>query len=221
MYQVRHGEPNRIYALKVLSPALAEDDQFRDRFKREMRLAASLHHQAGLDTNIMLSVRDGEEHAYLTDFGLAKKFDTASSLTLRGALVGTVEYMTPEQITGAHTDARTDIYALGCVLFEMLTGNVPYERENLLAVSFAHVQEPPPPLERGLGTGYPAFHPVLAKAMAKEPADRYVPPATSPRAAAAAAAVWRPPHRRQSSRPVRRRRSPHWSRPSHRRRTAS
>jgi hypothetical protein len=238
VYRVRHVALNRIYALKVLAPSLAEDEQFRERFKREMRIAASLHHPhvvgihyagehegmlffvmdyvtgtdlreilirrgaiepsrsvelleqfaSALDAaharglvhrdvkpaNILISIRDGEEHAYLTDFGLAKKFDTASGLTVKGAVVGTVDYMAPEQITGAHTDARTDIYALGCVLFQMLTGRVPYERDNSVATLFAHVHEPPPPLEAGIGDGYPAFAPVLEKAMAKEPADRYM-----------------------------------------------
>ncbi|MBV8429727.1 MAG: protein kinase [Solirubrobacterales bacterium] len=238
VYRARHVALNRIYALKVLSPALAEDEQFRERFRREMRLAASLHHPnvvgihyagehegllffvmdyvtgtdlreilvkhgaldppravdlleqfaSALDAaharglvhrdvkpaNILITVRDGEEHAYLTDFGLAKKFDTASGLTAKGAVVGTVDYMAPEQITGAHTDARTDIYALGCVLYQMLSGRVPYERENSVATLFAHVHEPPPPLAPSLGDVYPSFSEVLDKAMAKEPSDRYL-----------------------------------------------
>ena len=250
VYQVRHVSLNRIYALKVLAPSLAEDDQFRDRFRREMRLAASLHHPnvvgihyagehegmlffvmdyvtgtdlrevllkhgslepsravdlleqfaSALDAaharglvhrdvkpaNILITIRDGEEHAYLTDFGLAKKFDTASGLTVKGAVVGTVDYMAPEQITGAHTDARTDIYALGCVLFQMLAGRVPFERENSVATLFAHVHEPPPPLGGGIGAEYPAFAPVLEKAMAKEPSDRYLSAGDFARDAAAA-----------------------------------
>ena len=250
VYRVRHVDLNRIYALKVLSPDLAEDQQFRDRFKRETRIAASLHHPnvvaihyagdhegllffvmdyvtgtdlreilsrsgaldpgravelldqfaSALDAahrrglvhrdvkpaNILITVRDGEEHAYLTDFGLAKKFDTASGLTVKGAVVGTVDYMAPEQITGAHTDARTDIYALGCVLYQMLTGSVPYERENSVATLFAHVHEPPPPLEPSVRTAYPAFEPVLEKAMAKDPDDRYLSAGDFARDAAAA-----------------------------------
>ena len=238
VYRVRHVQLNRIYALKLLAPALAQDTQFRDRFKRETRIAASLHHpnmvgihyagehdgllffvmdfvtgtdlrevllkQGALDparavdlleqfssaldaahrrglvhrdvkpANIMITVKDGEEHAYLTDFGLAKKFDTASGLTVKGAVVGTVDYMAPEQITGEHTDARTDVYALGCVLFQMLTGDVPYERENSVATLFAHVHEPPPPLRGDVSGQYPAFAPVLEKALAKDPADRYL-----------------------------------------------
>ncbi len=238
VYRVRHVQLNRIYALKLLAPALAEDAQFRERFKRETRIAASLHHpnvvgihyagehdgllffvmdfvtgtdlrelllkQGALDpgravelldqfaaaldaahrrglvhrdvkpANILITVNDGEEHAYLTDFGLAKKFDTVSGLTVKGAVVGTVDYMAPEQITGGHTDARTDIYALGCVLYQMLTGEVPFERENSVATLFAHVHEPPPALKGHISTEYPAFIPVLEKAMAKEPGDRYL-----------------------------------------------
>jgi serine/threonine protein kinase len=250
VYRVRHVALNRIYALKLLAPALAEDQQFRDRFQREMRIAASLHHpnmvgihyagehegllffvmdyvsgtdlreillkQGALEptravdlleqlasaldaahgrglvhrdvkpANVMITVKDGEEHAYLTDFGLAKKFDTASGLTVKGAVVGTVDYMAPEQITGAHTDARTDIYALGCVLYQMLNGNVPYERDNSVATLFAHVHEPPPPLEGPLSDAYPAFAPVLGRAMAKEPSDRYLSAGDFARDAAAA-----------------------------------
>ncbi len=250
VYRVRHVALNRIYALKLLAPSLAEDEQFRDRFKREMRIAASLHHPnvvgihyagehdgllffvmdyvtgtdlreillkqgaveptravdlleqfaSALDAahrrglvhrdvkpaNILITVRDGEEHAYLTDFGLAKKFDTASGLTVKGAVVGTVDYMAPEQITGAHTDARTDIYALGCVLYQMLTGSVPYERENSVATLFAHVHEPPPSLEAGIAATYPAFAEVLERAMAKEPSDRYLSAGDFARDAAAA-----------------------------------
>ncbi|HSO98391.1 MAG TPA: serine/threonine-protein kinase [Solirubrobacteraceae bacterium] len=238
VYRVRHVALNRIYALKVLAPMLAEDEQFRDRFKRETRIAASLHHpnvvgihyagehdgllffvmdfvtgtdlreilvkQGALEpnravdllnqvataldaahgrglvhrdvkpANILITVRDGEEHAYLTDFGLAKKFDTVSGLTVKGAVVGTVDYMAPEQITGAHTDARTDIYALGCVLYQMLSGDVPYGRENSVATLFAHVHEPPPPLTGAIGSSHPTLARVVAKAMAKEPSDRYL-----------------------------------------------
>src|SRR5450432_1966776 len=250
VYRATNVALNRIYALKVLAPALAEDEQFRQRFKREMRIAASLHHPnivgihyagehdgvlffvmdfvtgtdlrevllkhgaieptravdlleqfgAALDAahrrglvhrdvkpaNILITVKDGEEHAYLTDFGLAKKFDTASGLTVKGSVVGTVDYMAPEQITGTRTDARTDVYALGCVFYQMLTGNVPYERDNSVATLFAHVHEPPPPLQGGISETYPAFAPVLEKAMAKEPSDRYFSAGDFARDAAAA-----------------------------------
>ena len=237
VYRATNLALNRIYALKVIAPELAGDDQFRERFKREMRIAASLHHPhvvgihyageqdgllflvmdfvygtdlrqlllksgaleperavdrlgqvaSALDAahhnglvhrdvkpgNILITVRDGEEHAYLTDFGLAKRSDTVGALTQHGAVVGTVDYMAPEQVTGAATDARTDIYALGCVFYQMLTGNVPYERENSVATLFAHVHEPPPPVEGRVTDTYPAFTAVVERAMAKAPADRY------------------------------------------------
>ena len=136
--------------------------------------------------NILITVRDGHEHAYLTDFGLAKKFDTATGLTAKGLLVGTVDYMAPEQITGAHTDARTDVYALGCVFYQMLTGKVPYERDNSVATLFAHVNDPPPQLAGDVSDSHPAFAPVLEKAMAKDSGDRYFSAGDFARAATAA-----------------------------------
>ena len=250
VYRVTHVALNRIYALKVLDPALGEDEQFRERFRREVRIAASLNdpnivgiHYAGDDegllffvmdyvtgtdlrqvllkdgaiepvravdlleqsasaldaahrrglvhrdvkpANILITVRDGQEHAYLTDFGLAKKFDTATGLTAKGHLVGTVDYMAPEQITGAHTDARTDVYALGCVFYQMLSGKVPYERDNSIATLFAHVNDPPPPLADEVRDTHPAFSAVLEKAMAKESGDRYFSAGDFARAATAA-----------------------------------
>ena len=118
-----------------------------------------LVHRDVKPANILLTVRDGEEHAYLTDFGVAKRFDSVAGLTAQGAVVGTVDYMSPEQITGGDTDARTDIYALGCVFFQMLTAKVPYERENSVAKLFAHVHDPPPPLDDELERLYPMFRP--------------------------------------------------------------
>lgn len=238
VYRATNVALNRIYALKLLAPELADDDQFRERFKREIRIAASLHHPhvveihyagehegllflvmdfvygtdlnkllrktgalepdravellaqlaSALDAahrkglvhrdvkpaNVLITVRDGEEHAYLTDFGLAKRSDTVGALTKKGVVVGTVDYMSPEQVTGGVSDARTDIYALGCTFFHMLTGNVPYERENSVATLFAHVHEPPPALEAPLADSYPTLGAVVKKAMAKEPADRYL-----------------------------------------------
>src|SRR6202042_3080942 len=136
--------------------------------------------------NILLTARDGHEHAYLTDFGLAKRSDTLAALTVQGAMVGTVDYMAPEQVTGDPSDARTDIYALGCVFFEMLTGKVPYERETSVATLFAHVHDPPPRLESPLAEEHPEFMAVLERAMAKQPGDRYLSAGDFARDAAAA-----------------------------------
>jgi len=228
---------NRPYALKVLAPELAEDEHYRQRFRREIRLAASLHHPnvvavhyagehegslfvvmdyidgsdlrellvkngalephhavnlliqvcAALDAahekglvhrdvkpaNVLISSEHGDEHAYLTDFGLAKRSDVMTALTATGLIAGTIDYMAPEQIRGLETDARTDIYALGCVFFQMLTGTVPYTRDNSMAVLFAHVHDDPPPLTGSLADLYPAFGRVIETAMAKEPKERY------------------------------------------------
>ena len=109
-----------------------------------------------------------------------------TALTATGLIAGTVDYMSPEQITGGDTDARTDIYALGCVFYEMLTGNVPYTRENSMAVLFAHVHEAPPALAGSLADLYPTFRPVIESAMAKSPADRYLSAGDFARDAAAA-----------------------------------
>jgi serine/threonine protein kinase len=133
-----------------------------------------LVHRDVKPANVLVTVHDGLEHAYLTDFGVAKRFETMAGLTAQGAVVGTVDYMAPEQINGGHTDARTDVYALGCLFFQMLTGRVPYDRENSIAKLFAHVHEPPPPIGDDLVELYPTFGAVIEKAMAKEPADRYL-----------------------------------------------
>ena len=250
VYRATNIALNRIYALKVMAPELAGDPAFRERFSREMRIAASITHPnvvaihyageqndlvffvmdfivgtdlrevlrktgaieperavdllsqcaSALDAahakglvhrdvkpaNILITVHDGEEHAYLTDFGVAKRSDTAAGLTAQGAVVGTVDYMSPEQITGEPTDARTDVYALGCVFFQMLTGDVPYDRENSIVKLFAHVHEEPPTPQGSLTDVYPALVPVLAKAMAKEPGDRYLSAGDFARDAAAA-----------------------------------
>ena len=113
--------------------------------------------------NVLIAAR---EHAYLADFGLTKQTSSISGLTGTGELVGTVEYVAPEQIRGEAVDARTDVYALGCVLYECLAGESPFERENEVATLWAHVNEPPP----GLGG---AIDPVLARALAKNPDERY------------------------------------------------
>jgi tRNA A-37 threonylcarbamoyl transferase component Bud32 len=135
---------------------------------------AGLVHRDIKPSNVLLRNVGGSDHAYLTDFGVAKRSDTVADLTATGMVVGTVDYMAPEQITGGRTDARTDVYALGCVFYEMLSGRVPYERENSVAKLFAHVSDPPPRLQSPLAELYPAFGPVLEKAMAKTPRERYL-----------------------------------------------
>jgi serine/threonine protein kinase len=113
------------------------------------------------------------EHIYLTDFGVSKRVESHSGLTGTGQFVGTLSYAAPEQIEGKPVDRRADIYALGCVLYEMLVGKKPFERENDVAVLWAHVTEPPPRLtdERpDLPKGLDA---VVQQALAKAPDERY------------------------------------------------
>ncbi len=119
----------------------------------------------------VLIARDG--HVYLTDFGLARRVASGSGATCAGHWVGTVDYAAPEQIRGGHTDARTDVYGLGCLLHFCLTGHAPYARENLEARLWAHLHEPPPSPSQ-LRSGVPtAMDTLVARALAKDPADRF------------------------------------------------
>jgi hypothetical protein len=125
---------------------------------------------------------------YLTDFGLSRHVEGSVGLTGTGAFVGTVDYVAPEQARGERVDARTDVYSLGCVLFQALTGTVPYPLDNELAKLYAHDLKPPPSaLERAPDVA-PQFEAVLARAMAKSPDDRYLSAGDLGRAALAAAA---------------------------------
>ena len=91
--------------------------------------------------NIMI---DAEGAAYLTDFGIAKVVGKSSDLTATGAAIGTPAYMAPEQAVGETVDGRTDLYALGVVLYEMIVGQVPFRADTPMAVLMAHVHDPLP-----------------------------------------------------------------------------
>src|SRR5207244_7096372 len=86
------------------------------------------------------------ERAFVCDFGLARHVSSVGSLTGERGFVGTIDYVPPEQIEGRPLDGRADVYSLGCVLFECLAGERPFERDSELAVVFAHLNEPPPRL---------------------------------------------------------------------------
>jgi hypothetical protein len=111
--------------------------------------------------------------AYLADFGLTKHLDSRSGITASGQFVGTIDYMSPEQIEGREVDSRTDIYSLGCVIFESLVGGTPFRRETEVAVLWAHMRDDPPPLSEARPDLPRDVDVVLAKAMAKAPEDRY------------------------------------------------
>jgi tRNA A-37 threonylcarbamoyl transferase component Bud32 len=224
-------------ALKLLSPNLARDERFRQRFLRESQLAAGLDHPhivptlasgeedgvlylamayvegsdlrhllrregrleperaialvaqvaealdaahaAGLvhrdvkPGNILVTEGSMGERAYVCDFGLARHVTSVSSLTGERGFVGTIDYVPPEQIEGGKIDARADVYSLGCVLYECLAGERPFDRESELSVVFAHLNEPPPSLSDLRPELPTAFDEVLATALAKAPDDRY------------------------------------------------
>jgi len=101
--------------------------------------------------------------AVLTDFGIAKTISSNTNLTRAGTIIGTPKYMSPEQTDGLGNDPRTDIYSLGIILFELLTGNVPYDSENSMAVLYAHVHAPIPDLPDELSDLQPLLNNLLAK----------------------------------------------------------
>src|SRR4051794_32427176 len=245
VYRAEDTRLGRKVALKLLTPQLADNEQFRQRFIRESRLAASLDHpnivpifeagEAGdqlfiamryvvgsdlkgvladeggrlpegrtlrlfsqiadaLDSahraglvhrdvkpgNILVAAgsdqgrRPRDDHVYLTDFGLTKRTSELSGgLTGTGHFLGTVDFVSPEQIQGRPVGPGTDIYALGCVLYECLTGQLPFRRDDDAALLWAHLVEPPPPVTAIRPELPAAVNAVVARAMAKEPADRY------------------------------------------------
>src|SRR5215210_2319232 len=116
---------------------------------------------------------DSPPIAYLADLGLTKHLDADGGVTGSGELLGTIDYIAPEQIAGARIDSRADVYSLACVLFECLTGSVPYLRENQAAVLWAHLHDDVPQATSrnpSLPSGVDA---VLARGMAKSPDDRF------------------------------------------------
>ncbi|MEA2481137.1 MAG: hypothetical protein QOJ07_3059 [Thermoleophilaceae bacterium] len=249
VYRATHLALNRLVALKVIAPDLAADPGFRERFKHESQVAASIDHphvipiyhageeddqlfitmryvegtdlrrligergaieppraaeivrQVGeaLDAaharglvhrdvkpaNVLIAYRYGREDCYLTDFGLTKQAGEEGGLTKTGQWVGTIDYVAPEQIHGRPTDARADVYALGCVLFHALTGRIPFQRDSDVAKMFAHVNDAPPELPPGLPS---ELGDVVRRALAKLPGERYPSAGDLGRAAVAAAA---------------------------------
>ncbi len=137
--------------------------------------AAGLVHRDVKPANMLVDVRPGQpDHVYLSDFGLSKKTLTTSvGLTGKGQFLGTPDYTSPEQIQGKPLDGRTDQYGLACAAFELLTGTPPFRREEATAVMYAHLSEPPPSAISRRADLPAAVDQVLARALAKAPADRY------------------------------------------------
>jgi serine/threonine-protein kinase len=114
-----------------------------------------------------------EGQVKVTDFGIARAINTEESLTQTGAVMGTATYFSPEQAEGIGVDARSDIYSLGVVLFEMVTGRPPFLGDTPVAVASKHVRDTPPTPREINPTVSPTFEAIILKAMAKDPAHRY------------------------------------------------
>jgi serine/threonine protein kinase len=148
-------------------------------FVSDMASALDAAHAVGVvhrdvkPANVLVDSQTGRrEHSYLTDFGVAR-LQSVGSLTKAGQFVGTPNYAAPEQISGPSVDGRTDEYALACVAYELLTGSVPFRREEQLAVIYAHLQAPPPRATATRPDLPPSVDDVLARGLAKAPDDRY------------------------------------------------
>src|SRR3954453_1803957 len=131
--------------------------------------AAGLVHRDVKPANILL---DGG-HAWLTDFGLTKRLISSADITAASDIVGTPDYLAPEQIDGEPIDGRIDQYALACVVHHCLTGAPPFERDSDLAVLQAHLKDAVPRITEMRPELPSALEHVLARAMAKDPAERF------------------------------------------------
>ena len=237
VYEATDLHLNRRVALKLLVGELAENSDFRARFVRESRFAASLEHPnivpiydageidgllyiamrlvrgtnlagfigsagaleparaldllapaasaldaahaAGLihrdvkPANFLLATgREGHQHVYLADFGLTKRASALAELTVSGTFAGTMDYSSPEQIRGDKLDSRSDLYALGCVAYECLTGSPPFVRDDQAALLWAHLAIDPPPVSAHC-QDLTRADAVMARCLAKSPKDRF------------------------------------------------
>ncbi len=135
-----------------------------------------LVHRDVKPANMLLDPAPGgsrSDHVYLSDFGLSKQAVAGLGLTATGQLVGTLDYVAPEQIENRPVDGRSDLYSLACAAFEMLGGTPPFRRDQHLALLWAQLSEVPPPLTSRRPDLPPAVDQVMAKALAKSPGDRY------------------------------------------------
>jgi serine/threonine-protein kinase len=184
----RNGEP-LTYMVMQYVPNTTLDSLLKEHQKRSELLpydqvrtiiadvcsALSYAHERGLvhrdikPGNVLI---DHNQRAVLTDFGIARLART-SAITQEGTIVGTPAYMSPEQATGDKIDGRSDLYSLGVILFQLLTGRLPFEEDNTVSMLLKHVQVPPPQVSDLLETGSRVYDLVVAKALAKNPQERY------------------------------------------------
>src|SRR5438067_9322725 len=136
----------------------------------------SFAHQQGLvhrDVKPQNVLLNGDGQAKVTDFGISRSLDVQHGMTQTGTVLGTSDYIAPEQAQGQRVDEHTDVYSLGVVLYELLTNEVPYPGENFVAVAMRHINEPPPPIRDKRPDVSPRVEAAVQRAMAKDPADRF------------------------------------------------
>jgi serine/threonine-protein kinase len=149
--------------------------------------ADGLVHRDVKPSNILVTSGD---FVYLVDFGIARSVSpSATSLTASGSVVGTLDYMAPERFEGRAVDGRADVYALACVLFSCVTGRRPFTADSTAAQIWAHLNDAPPKASALNRAVPPALDDVIAKGMAKNPADRHATAGEFARAAAQAVAT--------------------------------
>ena len=120
--------------------------------------------------NILLN---GEGVPKVTDFGIARSLDVKKGVTQTGTVLGTSNYIAPEQASGEHVTAQSDVYSLGVVLFELLTGRVPFDGDNFVTVALRHINEPAPSVLARRGDVPPRLAAAVSRALAKEPGERF------------------------------------------------
>jgi len=157
----RHGALPPDRAIEIVSQVAAALDAAH---------ARGLVHRDVKPGNILL---DKGGNAYLSDFGLIKRSEVETGLTKTGQFMGSIEYCAPEQIRGEEVDGRADVYSLACVLYESIAGRPPFKRDTEVATLYAHLEQPPPSLPPGSPVSVQELDGVIAKAMAKRPADRH------------------------------------------------
>jgi serine/threonine-protein kinase len=173
---MRYVRGTNLAALVAAEGRLAPDRTIR--LLEGVASALDAAHSRGLvhrdvkPSNILVGEASAGEHAYLTDFGLAKDL-AAGTLTASNQLLGTVDYIAPEQIEGNEVDTRADVYALGGVLFECLAGQPAFRRDTPVATVWAHVHENPQSLSECRPELPAEIDEVMTKALAKSPAERY------------------------------------------------
>jgi beta-lactam-binding protein with PASTA domain len=152
----------------ALDPALASDVVV------QILRAARYAHKRGIvhrDLKPHNVILDEEGRVKVTDFGIARA--GVSEMTETGAIMGTAQYLSPEQAQGLPVDARSDLYSIGVILYELLTGRVPFDAESAVTIALKHVSEPPVPPSQIEPRVPPALDEVVRRAMAKDPDDRF------------------------------------------------